>query len=489
MTKECRGRGNARDSPMAGPAIHDDIGLGAWARLWRDVPQAWAGSPSAWRGRVRLRTLSNHRWLAIGGQSASLFVVRFGFNFHLPLLPCVIAVALSAALNLLLAFRYPATHRLTSREATVQLAYDELQLGALLYLTGGIENPFALMFLAPVGIAAWNLNLGNTLILATMALISISIIGIYHEPLPWTANETLHLPALYQGGMWASLVITIGFTSIYAWRIASEAARMQAGLAATQLALSHEHRLSALGALATAAAHELGTPLGTIAVVAREVERALPPTSPEAEDMRLLRAEAERCRGILTRLARPEESLLGAAERLPFGALLDEIVGEYRGGDVEIRIRLNPWPQGGGEPKVWRVPELLHGLGNLAANAADFARTEVRVLAEWDASELRLAVEDDGPGFAPEILERIGEPYVTSRPGSYALGDTELSPSDAFTGQQGMGLGFFIAKTLLEHTGGTVKAANIEGGGARVSVRWPRAAIDGERRPGRMAAV
>ena len=155
-----------------------------------------------------------------------------------------------------------------------------------------------------------------------------------------------------------------------------------------------------------------------------------------------------------------------------------------RGGDVEVPVDLAVNFSSGPEPRVWRVPELLHGLGNIVANAADFARSEVRVRAEWSAAELRLSVEDDGPGFAPEILERIGEPYVTSRPGSYALGDTELGPSDAFTGQEGMGLGFFIAKTLIEQTGGSVKAMNVDGGGARVTARWPRGAIDGERRPG-----
>jgi two-component system sensor histidine kinase RegB len=465
--------------------------LSAWARLWRRGGAAaeWVTGPSAARGRVRLRTLSNLRWLAIGGQSAAIWVVHFGLNYPLPVILCMVAIAMSALLNIILAVRYPPTHRLTNREATVYLAYDVLQLGALLYLTGGIENPFALMFLAPVVIAAATLNLGNTLLLGGLALISVSVIAVVHRPMPWATNEALRLPPLYQGGIWASLVIGIGFTSIYAWRIASEAARMQAGLAATQLALSREHRLASLGALATAAAHELGTPLGTIAVVARELERALPPTSPEAEDMRLLRAEAERCRGILTRLARPEESILGAAERLPLGALLDEVAGEYRGGDVEVPVDLAVNVSSGPEPRVWRVPELLHGLGNIVANAADFARTEVRVRAEWSAAELRLSVEDDGPGFAPEILERIGEPYVTSRPGSYALGDTELGPSDAFTGQEGMGLGFFIAKTLIEQTGGSVKAMNVDGGGARVTARWPRGVIDGERRPGSGRAI
>jgi two-component system, sensor histidine kinase RegB len=447
-------------------------------RLWPDADESFA-LPST-RGRVRLRTLSNLRWLAVGGQSATLFVVYFGLSWRLPILPCAAAIAASIALNVALAIRYPATHRLTNREATLYLAYDVLQLAALLYLTGGIQNPFALMFVAPVVIAAATLNLGNTLILAGLALASVSAIAVTHQPLPWAPNERLDLPAIYLGGIWSSLVIGIGFTSIYAWRIASEAARMQAGLAATQLALSREHRLASLGALATAAAHELGTPLGTIAVVARELERALPPGTSESDDAKLLRAEAERCRTILTRLARPEESGLRETDHLPLGALLDEIASPYRGGEVAIRIEL----PAGAEPKVWRAPELVHGLGNLISNAADFAQSQVWVRAQWSASELLIAVEDDGPGFAFEILERIGEPYVTSRPGSYALGETELSPADAFTGQQGMGLGFFIAKTLIEQTGGHVRARNRDDGGARVSARWPRGAIDGETPPG-----
>lgn len=458
-------------------------GLRSRRRLWPPGGAA-LGRTQAARGRVRLRTLSNLRWLAIGGQSAALFVVRFGLDYRLPLVPCLVAIASSIGLNAFLAIRLPATHRLSNRDATLCLGFDVLQLGALLYLTGGIENPFALMFLAPVVIAASTLNLGNTLILAGIALLSISFIALVHFPLPWAASAQLSLPPLYQGGIWASLVIGIGFISIYAWRIASETARMQAGLSATQLALAREHRLGSLGALATAAAHQLGTPLGTIAVVARELERTLPASSPEAEDARLLRAEAERCRGILTRLARPEESVLGAAERLPLGALLDEIAGEYRGGEVGIGVQLPGATDSGQEPKVWRIPELLHGLGNLIANAADFARSSVFIRADWTMAELQLSVEDDGPGFDPEILERIGEPYVTSRPGSYALGNTELGPSDTFSGQHGMGLGFFIAKTLIEQTGGSVKAQNREGRGARIALRWPRGAIDGEAPPG-----
>lgn len=437
-------------------------------------------------GRVRLRTLSNLRWLAVAGQSAALFLVYFALGYALPLLYCIVAIAVSAALNIILALRYPPTHRLTNREATFYLAFDVLQLAALLYLTGGIANPFALMFVAPVVIAAATLNLGNVLILAFIAFFSVSVIAINHLPLPWPEGQPLILPQLYQAGIWTALMIGIGFTSVYAWRIASESARMSAGLAATQLALSREHRLAALGALATAAAHELGTPLGTIAVVARELERALPENSTEVEDVRLLRAQAERCRAIIARLANPEEAMLGSTARLPLGAFLDDIAAPHRGEDLEIRVTVTP-PSGSENdhvvPQVWRAPELLHGIGNIIENAADFAQSLVAVDAGWDEQYLYVAVTDDGPGFDPEIFEALGEPYITSRPGHHALGETEMGPQSPLEKHDGMGLGFFIAKILLEQTGGVVKADNLEGGGARVSVRWARGVIDGPQPP------
>jgi two-component system sensor histidine kinase RegB len=276
----------------------------------------------------------------------------------------------------------------------------------------------------------------------------------------------------------------IGFTSVYAWRIASESARMSAGLAATQLALAREHRLAALGALATAAAHELGTPLGTIAIVARELERSLPENSAEVEDVRLLREQAERCRTIIARLANPEEAMLGATARLPLGAFLDDIAAVHRGEDLEFRITVTPPEPDSVVPQVWRAPELLHGLGNIIENAADFAHSLVAVTAGWDEAFLYIAVSDDGPGFAPEIFDTLGEPYITSRPGRHALGESDMGPQGAALDEhEGMGLGFFIAKILLEQTGGMVKADNPPGGGAQVSIRWARGVIDGPQPP------
>ena len=434
-------------------------------------------------GRVRLRTLSNLRWLAVAGQSAALFLVYFALGYPLPILYCATAIAVSGALNIALALRYPPAHRLTNREATFYLAFDVLQLAALLYLTGGIANPFALMFLAPVVIAAATLNLGNVLILAFIAFASVSVIAVVHRPLPWPQGDALLLPQLYQAGIWTALVIGIGFTSVYAWRIASESSRMSAGLAATQLALAREHRLAALGALATAAAHELGTPLGTIAVVARELERSLPANSTDLDDVRLLREQAERCRTIIARLANPEEAMLGATARLPLGPFLEDLVAAHRGEDIEIRITVTPPAKESAVPQVWRAPELLHGLDNIIENAADFAHSLVAVHAGWDEEFLHISVADDGPGFAPEIFSTLGEPYITSRPGRNALGENDMGPQGPLDQHEGMGLGFFIAKILLEQTGGVVKAENPAGGGAQVSIRWARGVIDGPQPP------
>ncbi len=446
----------------------DAISTDAPPRLERSERES-----AATRGRIRLGTLNNLRWLGIAGQSIALFIVYVVLRYDFGILWCMLLIGASAVLNIVLAIAWPAAKRLTAREARAFLAYDILQLAALLYLTGGIENPFALLFVAPVVISASSLELSDTLMLGGLAFIAISLLANVHEPLPWITPSGFQAPLLYRVGIWVSLVLGIGFTSVYAWRISREAQRMSAALSATQLALAREHRLAALGALATAAAHELGTPLATIAVVARELERDLPKDSPAGDDFRLLREQAERCRAILTRLSQPEQAVSGTVERMPLGALLDDIATPHRGFDVEIKIEIAEGPP----PKVWRAPEIVHGLGNLIENAADFAHREVRVRARWDAASLSVEVADDGPGFSGEIMERIGEPYVTSRPAWRSRTTSALGK------QEGMGLGFFIAKTLIEQTGGTLAAQNRDEGGASVTARWPRGAIDGEKPP------
>jgi two-component system sensor histidine kinase RegB len=425
--------------------------------------------------RVRLGTLNNLRWMAIAGQSAALIVASNFLGLELPLLLCVAPIIASAVLNLVLAASFPATRRLTSRGAAGFLAYDIVQLTALLYLTGGIQNPFALLYIAPVVVAAATLDVTSTVLLGALSFIAVSLLANFHFPLPWADPDSFRIPVLYNTGIWVSLLLGIGFTSIYAWRTATESARMLAALAATQLALSREHRLAALGSLAAAAAHELGTPLSTIALVSRELERDAENNPKQADDFRLLRDEAERCRAILTRLAHPEEAVLGNVEQLQLGALLDDLAAPHRGVDIAISVDVQ---KDSPVPRVWRVPEILHALQNLIENAADFATREVVLRARWTDSRLIVEVADDGPGFSPQILAQIGEPYITSRPrkrGSPDSGDDNR--------QEGMGLGFFIAKTLIERTGGRTAVKNRPGGGAMVTLSWPRGAIDGKTPP------
>jgi two-component system sensor histidine kinase RegB len=249
---------------------------------------------------------------------------------------------------------------------------------------------------------------------------------------------------------------------------------MQAALAATQSALSREQRLSDLGALAAAAAHELGTPLGTIAVVARELERDMGPTAKWTEDVRLLRSQAERCREILSQLSQQDTDEDNIAKRLPLVALLDEIAEPHRGFGIDITVSTTT----PGALSVIRSPEVIHGLGNLVENAVDFAQTTVSIDTTWDDQTVQILIVDDGSGFDQEILARLGEPYVTSRAGTEASRPTNLNDTAHAEGHAGLGLGFFIAKTLLERIGARMKFGNQAGAGARIELIIPRESLE-----------
>jgi two-component system sensor histidine kinase RegB len=307
-----------------------------------------------------------------------------------------------------------------------------------------------------------------------LAFGSISFISIFHWPLPWDPEAPLLLPSLYVAGNWISLSLGIGFSLIYAWRTADEARRMQAALAATQSALAREQRLSDLGALAAAAAHELGTPLGTIAVVARELERDMGQKAPWIDDVRLLRSQAERCREILSQLSQQDTNEDNISKRLPLVALLDEIAEPHRGFGIDIVVSTLTT----GTLSVVRSPEVMHGLGNLVENAVDFAQSKVEIDARWDDDTVQITIRDDGTGFAPEILTRLGEPYVTSRAGTDAERPANLNHSTHAEGHAGMGLGFFIAKTLLERIGGRLAFGNQPGSGARIGLSIPRQSLE-----------
>lgn len=423
---------------------------------------------------IRLRTLVFIRSLGIVGQVVAVLIVFFGLKYQMPIGQCLAVIAVAITFNTALLALYPSVHILSERDAAAHLAFDICQLSAMLALTGGIENPFAILYLAPVVIAASNLPLGATLSLAMLAFGSISFISIFHWPLPWDPEAPLLLPALYVTGNWISLSLGIGFSVIYAWRTADEARRMQAALAATQSALSREQRLSDLGALAAAAAHELGTPLGTIAVVARELERDMGPAAKWVDDVRLLRSQAERCREILSQLSQQDTDEDNISKRLPLVALLDEIAEPHRGFGIDIDVTAST----PGALSVLRAPEVIHGLGNLVENAVDFAATRVLIETRWDDQTVHIEITDDGSGFDPEILARLGEPYVTSRAGTETARPSNLNDTAHAEGHAGLGLGFFIAKTLLERIGARMTFGNQLGSGARIQLIIPRESLE-----------
>ena len=417
---------------------------------------------------IRLDTLVRLRWLAVGGQALALVIVYWGFGFALPIWPALAIVAVTATTNFALRLRKPRIQRVEDREAGVILGFDIIQLALLLYLTGGLANPFSELFLAPVLISATALKPRTTLTLGILVVILATVISNVHHPLPWSANSAFMPPRLFIVGMWASVLVSVAFIGGYAWAVAKETRQLSDALAETELVLAREQHLSALDGLAAAAAHELGTPLATIAIVAREMERDLPADSPHCGDVKLLREQSERCRTILRTLT-TLDSGDAPIDRMPLTHLLDEVINPHRPFGIQIDVET---PDGkSGEPVVLRNPAILYGLGNIVENAVDYAREQVKVVALWNKNEVTILVIDDGPGFAPEVINRIGEPYVTNR------ARRNVEEED---GQGGLGLGFFIAKTFLERTGALLSLENrvYPHTGAVVRIRWSREAFE-----------
>ncbi len=414
--------------------------------------------------RLRLQTLIWLRWLAVGGQTLTVLIVASWLKFPLPLLPCILLIAALAAVNAYLTLRYPATYRLEPPAAFALLGLDLLQLSALLSLTGGLANPFAPLVCMPVIISFASQPLRYSIALILFAMMATTVMAFSPYPLPWYTDREMSVHVVLQLGVWSAIVSTMAFAAFYVHRVSNEARQLSDALAATELVLQREQHLSQLDGLAAAAAHELGTPLATISVVAKEMERELGQDERFGEDVQLLRSQSERCRDILRRLTTLSSGNEAHMRRLPLSSLMEEVIAPHR----EFGIQLELVEKGGraGEPVGSRNPGILYGLGNLIENAVDYARSKVTVTVEHTAQEVIVTIEDDGEGYAPDILDRIGEPYVTSRPRHATAG--------------GLGLGLFIAKTLLERSGARLTFENHQG--ARVKILWPRALMEGGER-------
>ncbi|QLP98687.1 MAG: ActS/PrrB/RegB family redox-sensitive histidine kinase [Rhodoblastus sp.] len=409
---------------------------------------------------MRVDTLTRLRWLAVAGQLAATLVARFALSFDFAWIACLALIGASAALNLALRRAMPLSRRLSAATATALLAYDLAQLAGLLFLTGGLQNPFSLLFIAPVAVSAATLpprhSVGLFLFMATLA----AAISVWRMPLPWfeSAPEP-EWRGLRLAVGWLALVIGAGFIGVYSGRVAHEARQLSDALAAADLALERQSHLSQLDGVAAAAAHELGTPLGTIRLVTREW---LNGETPQADDVKLVSDEADRCRAILKKLSSLRSDPM--LQQLALGQLIEEAVAPHRGVDVAIAVDVTGE---GPEPTLRRNPALDYGLGNLVENAMDFAQTRVRVEGRWTRDSVTIVVADDGPGFPSDVLRQIGDPYLRSAREGRRVKD-----------EGGLGLGLFIAKTLLERTGAALAFANERSGGAVARMRWRRADLE-----------
>ncbi|MCZ4261324.1 ActS/PrrB/RegB family redox-sensitive histidine kinase [Limimaricola sp. G21655-S1] len=429
------------------------------------------------RNRVRVRTQILLRWIALAGQTGAALVAALVYGLVFPTGLVAITIGVAGIANLLAAFLLPSARRLSEGESTAMLVFDIVQLSVLLWLTGGISNPFALLMLAPVTISATMLRLPGVLLVGGLALVSVTVLWLWSMPILSPQMTPLSPPELLRFGFWLALAIGITFIGLYVRRVTLERQAMGDALAATQLALAREQKLTDLGGVVAAAAHELGTPLATITLTASELADDLSDSPELAEDAALIRAQAIRCRDILRSMGRAgkEDTHLRQA---PLEAVVREAAEPHlaRGREVVFAVGAEPGAEEDIEfqPVIHRRPEIVHGLRNLIQNAVDFSAGRVEIDLAWTADSVMVTIEDDGPGFPPGLIERIGDPFMRSR---------------RRPGYEGMGLGLFIAKTLLERSGARLSFANggdrlrasgVAAGGAIVMVAWPRAALEAQ---------
>jgi two-component system sensor histidine kinase RegB len=429
-----------------------------------------AGAPMA-RERLALGFLIRMRWIAIAGETAVLTVARLT-GLNAPYIPCLVIIVVASLFNLLLGVGGQGRRPAREWELALQLAFNILQISALLFLTGGIANPFSVVLVAPVSLGAQTLAPRHAMTLGGLTLAAILILTLWGQPMPWPDDQGPHLGLYYRLTIAVALLGGIGAVAGYAWRTAVGSTRMELALGVTQSVLAREQRLSALGGLAAAAAHELGTPLATISVVAKEMVRAARDDDTR-EDAELLVSQAERCREILRRLTEEPETDDAIHARMTLLQFANEAIEPHLDTPIRVEAVVAGAP-GVRAPEIRRMPEVLHAMTSLVENAVDFARSEVLVSVRFDELGVSVEVRDDGPGFSSEVLGRLGQPYVTSRP----------SGEGSRSGHVGMGLGFFIAKTLLERTGAVMEFYNGRRGGAVIAARWRRADIEAPDLPG-----
>ena len=403
------------------------------------------------------KTLVNLRWIAIIGQLIAINFVHFYLKLDLPYVETHIIICIGLTTNIVLHFNIRA-NQLKDLTSSLFLAYDLLQLSALLYLTGGIFNPFALLIIIPTIVSSTFLSMGTTIILGTLTICLLFFLKEYHKILPGFDIYNFNLPEYYLAGALVSIIIGLVFLSYFGIRFSGETKKRSGALNKLQQVMAKEYELDSLGGQAAAAAHSLGTPLATISVVAKELKKEIGDKSKYSKDLDLLVSQAKRCSDILKKISKKEISEDQFINLTTVEDLLEEIIISFKETSEKNIILLENADKN--KINIKRSPEIVYGLRNFIGNAIKFADKEVKIILTSNKEILTLIINDDGPGFAEDVIKLIGEPYLKSK-------------SKKITGKAGLGLGIFLGKTLLERKKAQLTFFNKKDlKGASVKISW-----------------
>ena len=402
------------------------------------------------------KTLVTLRWIALIGQFAAINIVFFILKLDFPIHATYIIILIGIITNIYLQYRIKAT-QLKDLYSSLFLIFDLFQLGLLLYLTGGIHNPFTFLLIIPAIVSSTFLSMGTTIILGLLTLAVLILITFFHLPLPGT-EESLKFPEYYLTGIIISISIGLIFLSYFGIRFSGETKKRSEALNELQQTLSKEYELESLGGQAAAAAHSLGTPLATITVVAKELRKEIGESSRHTKDLDLLISQTKRCSEILKQISKKEITEDKFFSFTEFEILLSEIIESFKEtSDKTIELYSS---ESNNSCKIKRSPEIIYGLRNFIGNAIKFAKQNINISLKINKDLVNILIEDDGPGFPDDIIKILGEPYIKSK-------------SQEISSKSGTGLGTFLGKTLLER-----KGANLDFGkseklqGAKVNISW-----------------
>ena len=399
---------------------------------------------------ILLSNLIKIRWIAIGGQLCTILLVFFYFKIDFPIVACLCIIFLSVFTNVYSFFINKNSNYLSDKEAFYFLLFDTLQLGVLLFLTGGIYNPFSLLLIAPLIISASYLPIAYSIGLLFLSVCGVLIISNFYLPINW--NENFIVPKYFTYGLTLSLIVSLIFLSIYVYLFANSSRRISQALLETRSALDNQKKLSEIGSLSAAAVHELSTPLNTIFLILNDLrnEESVKRNLDIKKEIDLLKSQADRCRNILLTLSKNPENLKDSFfDKTTISNLIKLNFDKFNDKNIELKLNLITNQE---EPLILFKDELLYGIGNIIQNAIQHAVFFLLIDISWNKDYLVIVIKDDGVGFKNEILDQIGKPYISKH-------------------SKGMGLGIFIAKNLIENIGGLISFRNNKEGGASVEIK------------------